>query len=76
MRQLRQLLSTNESPGTADKKWYIQHQDDIIHDEKKNSITTPFTPTVVTNVKTCDCPGRVSLLINNHGAAELQVAQP
>ena len=71
MRQLRQLLSTNEGPGTADEKQCTQQQDDIIHDEKNNSTTTPVTPTVVTKVETCDCPRRASLLINSHGAAEL-----
>ena len=71
MRQLRQLLSTNEGPGTADEKRCTQHQDDIIHNEKIISITTPVTPTVVTKVETFDCPERDSLLINSHGTAEL-----
>ena len=71
IRQLRQLLSTNEGPGTADEKRCTQHQDDIIHDKENNSITTPVTPTVVTIVETCDCPKRASLLTNSHGAAEL-----
>ena len=71
MRQLRQLLSTNEGPGTADEKRCTQHQNDIIYNEKEHPRTTPVTPTVVTQVETCECLEKASLLINSHGAAEL-----